>query len=824
MKKFLIVVTAVLAVLLVVAVVLPLALKGRIDGIVKREADSMLNAHLDFKKLNISLLRHFPYASLELKELTLTGVGRFEGDTILSADRISVVVDVMSLFGDEGFEVTKVAFVRPTVRARKLADGAVNWDLMRPAPQQPIQSEVLTTPAEPSSFRFLLRDVRISEASLHYEDDSTHVRFSATPLSLRLRGDMSASETDLALRLKAGNIRLVSGSMSLLSGMTAELDAVVMADLVNKKFTFANNTVRLNAIGVSLDGWVDLSDSDAVKMNITAGCGKVQFKDVLSVVPIFYMNDFKNLTASGELSLSAWVRGELRGRLLPVFEITLGVKEGSFHYSSLPKSVTDINIRARIAGTGGTLDNTTLEVPEFSLMMAGNALRASLTASHPLSDPRFSAAAAGKLDLGSIRKVYPLAKGVDLNGLIMADVKVGGRLSDIEAQRYESVDASGTFVVEQVTARLGGVPDVRIVRAAATITPAAMILGDFRATVGRSDLTANGQLTGYIGYLLDGMPLSGRLYVKSSLLDMNEIMAVPTIATDGAQTAVADTTALSIPVLPTNLNLSLSTDVHTILLGEMTISDFTGQLHMNEGTLSLERLSMKAFGGSMLASGSYSTAADPRRPYLRLALDIAQASFARTFDELEVVQQLVPLFRKTGGDYSMTLDMTTSLDSTMSPDLTTLDARGELRSSNIRIQQIEAFAKLAEALNDDKLRTIDARDVTIRFSVADGRIATQPFDLKMGDVNLNLSGTTGLDQTIDYVARVSLPAGGMLSTLDVHIGGTFTAPKITLGLQDAVRDAVTNLVNKQVKKLTGNATLEEIVDKQKQKHDAAVER
>ena len=39
-----------------------------------------------------------------------------------------------------------------------------------------------------------------------------------------------------------------------------------------------------------------------------------------------------------------------------------------------------------------------------------------------------------------------------------------------------------------------------------------MTLGEFRVTVGRSDLSANGQLTNYIGYLLRGDMLSGRLY------------------------------------------------------------------------------------------------------------------------------------------------------------------------------------------------------------------------------------------------------------------------------------------------------------------------
>lgn len=131
MKKFVKIAAIVVAVVLVIALVAPMVLRGKIAEIVKREANAMLDARLDFEKLDISLLRHFPRASLDLKGLTLVGEEPFAGDTIVAAQRISVVVNVMSLFGDEGFEVTKIILSEPALHAHKLADGRVNWDVMK---------------------------------------------------------------------------------------------------------------------------------------------------------------------------------------------------------------------------------------------------------------------------------------------------------------------------------------------------------------------------------------------------------------------------------------------------------------------------------------------------------------------------------------------------------------------------------------------------------------------------------------------------------------------------------------------------------------------
>ena len=355
-------------------------------------------------------------------------------------------------------------------------------------------------------------------------------------------------------------------------------------------------------------------------------------------------------------------------------------------------------------------------------------------------------------------------------------------MSDIEKNRYERLGAQGTFVVEGVGLTLPNLPAVRIRRAAATVTPAAMTLGEFGLTVGRSDLSANGQLTGYIGYLLRDDVLSGRLYVKSELLDLNEIMDAMPSAEGGAADEEAPAEPVRAIEVPRNLNLSLNTDLRKVLFEKMTIGDISGEMRVAGGALSLERLAMGVFGGRATASGSYSTAADAQRPALKLKAEIADASFSTTFDQLDVVRRMVPLFEKTGGDYSMSLDLATRLTQTMDPDYATLQADGAIRSKNIRVQNIAVFDQLAAALKNDALRRIEAKDVDIRFTIRDGRIATQPFDLSVGGISLNLSGSTGLDQTIDYTARVTLPegsAGGILTAVDVGIGGSFSSPKIT---------------------------------------------
>lgn len=829
MKKFLKIVAIVAVVFIAVALVVPLALKSKVGDIVKKEASELLTAEVDFRSLDLSLLRHFPHASVELEGLTVVCAAPFEGDTLASVGRISVVVDLMSLFGDSGYEVTKLLVDKAHLHARKLADGSVNWDVMKPS-DEPTEEKEPAEADEPSAFRLRMRDVRLSEAVVRYEDDSTGMRAGVDPLDLRLSGDLSGERSDLDLRLEAHRLSYAAGGVALLRDADLTADVTLDADLKNKRFTFSDNRLSLNAIALSLDGWVALAD-DRTEMDVRVNSSKVEFRDVLSLVPAFYTRDFENLTASGQLTLDAWAKGVLAGDRLPAFETTLAVRDGSFKYASLPKAVTGITIDARAANPGGTADATTVDVPTFALTMAGNALRGSFSAATPMSDLRFKAAAAGKVDLGAVKEVYPLGDSIALAGVVTADMQASGRMSDIERERYEAIAASGRLTVEGVTAALAGLPEVKVRRAAMSVSPAALTLSELGVTVGRSDIEASGTLSNYIGYLLRDQTLRGRLDVRSSLLDLNELLgdASEASADTGAAAAPADTAAMRAVVVPQNLDLALGASLKKILFQKMVLDDFTGSLTVAKGTVSMNRLAMNAFGGRMSASGSYSTAADAQRPALKLKAEIADASFSTTFDQLDVVRRMVPLFEKTGGDYSMSLDLATRLTQTMDPDYATLQADGAIRSKNIRVQNIAVFDQLAAALKNDALRRIEAKDVDIRFTIRDGRIATQPFDLSVGGISLNLSGSTGLDQTIDYTARVTLPegsAGGILTAVDVGIGGSFSSPKITLDVKNAVKDAVSNAIGEKLGLSVGSSegkSADEIRADAKAKGDKLVE-
>ena len=512
MKKFLKIVAIVLAVLVAIIIAVPALLSGKIGDIVKSEANKMLNAKVEFEKLDISLISHFPKASLELVNYSVTGIDEFEGVVLVAGKRIEVAVDVLSLFG-ESFEISKVWLLDPQINGVIAKDGKANWDIMKPSEPE-VETEQVEEEGE-STFKLSINSVNIENGAICYDDNEGNMHFKTAPVSLSLSGDLSAATTTLFLKAAAGDITFVSEGDSFASGLTMALDGAVAADFDTNRYTLTDLNLSVNSVKAALDGWVELAGDDIVT-DITLDCSDNDFKSILSLVPALYTKDFKNLTASGDVSLTGEVKGRLSGENYPAFNIKLDVAKGRFKYADLPQAVSDINIVAAVTNRGGTLDATTVNIPKFTASFGGQSLAATLKATTPMSDLGFDATLKGKVNLGAIKDIYPI-EDMALKGIITADAAVAGHMSDIDKGAYDHLAVNGKLGVEGIEVEYGAFPTIEVDKAFATLTPSKMALESLEVKIGKSDISAAGNLTNYWGYLLHDKTLSGRLSLNSQL-------------------------------------------------------------------------------------------------------------------------------------------------------------------------------------------------------------------------------------------------------------------------------------------------------------------
>lgn len=799
MKKVLKIAGITLGVLLILILVLPFAFQGKIEKLVKQEGNKMLNAQFDFSALDISLIRNFPSASITLEDFWLKGAGEFQNDTLIQAGELTAAVNLFSLFGNSGYDISKIIIEDTKVKAIVLENGHPNWDVMKPSADTTDTEE---TPTESAPIRIKLQKLSIKDLSVSYDDRQGGMYAAINHLNATCSGDFGSERTTVDLSMETPSLTYRTGGIPFLNKARLEADMNVDADFANNKYTLKDNTISLNAIQVNIDGWADMQ-KNGIGMDMKLNTNEVGFKELLSLIPAIYAKDFQDLKTDGKASLTAFAKGILGQDQVPQFEVALDVKDGMFRYPSLPAGVENINITANVKNAGGNIDATEITVSPFDFVLAGNPFSLKASVKTPMSDPDLQATAKGTLDLGKVKEVYPL-EDMTLNGTIQADMNLAGKLSYIEKEQYDQMKAAGSIRLNNMKLNLQDMPAIDIQRSTFSFSPRYLQLSETSINIGQNDLTVDSRFENYLGYALKGSTLKGNLNISSNHIHVNDFISSDTTTVQVPETHDSTTVSSSeagVIRIPENIDFTMQANLKEVLFDKMKLETVNGVLTVKNGTVDMRNLSFNTMGGSITANGAYS-APKGVQPHLNAGFDMKGIGFAQAYEELGLVQQLAPIFSGLKGNFSGNLKINTPLDEKMSPVMQQVQGSGSLSTKDLSLSDVKFINQVADIIKKPSMKDIQVKDLNLDFEIADGRVTTQPFDLKLGDYTMNLFGSTGLDQTIDYTGKITLPSGGIgskLGTVDMTIGGTFTSPKVGIDMASLAKNAAEQALKGLVK-------------------------
>ncbi|HEU4628585.1 MAG TPA: AsmA-like C-terminal region-containing protein [Gemmatimonadaceae bacterium] len=738
LRKLAIGAAVLVAVLLLLLVALPLLFHDRIAARVQAEIAESVNARVHWGSVGLSLLRDFPNVTLRLDDLAVTGVDRFDGDTLVAARQLRVVLDLRSVLANlrrgEPIVVRELSVARPVARLLVLEDGTANWDIVR----EPSAAGADTGRAVAVS----LRELTLRDGDVRYDDRQSKLAAGLDGLELALNGDFTRERFDLGTRVHADAVSLRLAGLPYLDRVALELDTDVQADMRARRFTFGDDRVRLNDLVLAFAGTVGLGD-ERTMLDLTFSTPSTDFADILSLVPALYGEDFERLQTSGRMSVSGRVQGAYGPDAFPALAVRARVQDGAFRDPDLPLPARDIALDLSLDNPGGDVDSTVVRLQRFHAVLGGRPIDARLVVRTPVSDPEVELRLRGAVDLADLRRTIEL-EGVDeLAGLVAADVALHTRQSWVDEARYDRIAASGTVDLSRVALRADSLPHpVAVDTARLRFTPSRVELATLAARVGRSDVRATGSADNLIGFVLRDEELRGQATLASRLVDLDEWRP-------------EDDSSEVIPV-PPNVDLTLRATVDRIRFGTLEFTEASGGLRVKDRRVTLDDFRVRTLGGAVVASGTYETTV-AARPTFDLDVRVDSVDIPTAFASLVTVQRLAPVARYARGRVSATLDVAGALDETMTPRFDVLTGQGAFQAARVAIEGFPALVRLADVLHIEQLRNPTLQALQASFRIEDGRVRVQPFDVHAGALALTVAGSHGVDQTLDYQLTLTAP-------------------------------------------------------------------
>ena len=610
------------------------------------------------------------------------------------------------------------------------------------------------------------------------------------------------------------------------------LDAILGIDLKQQKYTFKDNKAIINRLDLVFDGFIQLLEKGQ-RYDITFSTPSSSFQNFLALIPEEYSKSIDNVKTTGNFTLNGNVKGDMIDEKIPAFNIEMFSENASLKYPNLLKTIRNINIDLKVNNTTGILNDTKVNLDKFTMTIDEDHFSAKAKVTNVIENPYVNADLKGVINLKNLSQAYPISLDKKLSGILRMDVVAQLDMNSVEKKLYQNIKSEGNISLQQFVYEGEGFTKPFLINdAGLNFSPSHIELSRFDAKTGESDIKLQGRFDNLYGFLFKKEILKGNFSMTSNKLVVNDFMQSSatekadkqtTNSSENTKTTSVSDTSIKVPAF---LDCTFSANANTVLYDNLQLRNVTGKLSVKDEKVFLENLKTDIFGGEIAVSGGVSTKESV--PTFDVDLTMNKLNIPEAFAQIEMLEKIAPIAKVVQGFINTKVSVNGKLNADLTPDLNTIsgDLLASLVDSKVKGTESPLLSALDSHFTGLNLSNLSLKDLKASVRFENGKVNFKPFTLKYKDVSIDVNGSHGFDQAMDYKLTFNVPpqmlgndASSLLSRLTPEnqkkidnipvvatVGGTFKTPKVSTDIKQAVTGLASQIASNQINNLKEKGT------------------
>ncbi len=833
MKKVVLIFIIVIALIFGTLISIPIFFKQTILEKTKTTINKQLNAEVEFEGFKLSLFRNFPKITIEMQNVSITGKGEFQSDTLLSIETLLAKMNLKSLFKKSERKIEEINLIQPKLNLIVGKTGNANWNV---TPETDMNPQVSNDKPEKQDdvFELQLEKIEIKNAKVVYNDREINMLQVFEDVNLSVNGKMYGTSTEIKGDGKVGNFSVEYDSVRYISNVSLETTTLLNVDYEKMDIRIIENELLVNRLPMQITGLIQMP-SDSMFFDLELKTKDSGFDNFLALIPPGYEDYLKKIKTSGSAAVSGTVNGLYFEENYPAFNLKIDVANGNLKYVDLPEEIKNIRADISIEKPQGDLDLTEVRIKNAHFEIKNNPVDITLFLKNLVSDPYFDGALVGKVNFDQLKDALPL-DSVNVSGTIDANLFAKGNYSSVEKEEYDKIKSDGVILLDNF---IYDSPDltqkVLIPSGKLDFSPQNVNLSQLNMKVGQSDFNLAGKVFNYLNYIFKNGTLQGDLQMVSSFVNLNEILRLQKTKTAVSENKnVAEKQVENNPPvnenenteklafdIPKNIDFTFHSNIDKAIFDKLPISNIKGLITAKEGKLILNGLNMNMLDGELKLTGSYENTPQ-NQPFVDFGLDVVKFDIPSAFQSLSGFRKMMPIAGQSEGKLSTTLKIKGQLTPLFKLIPSSIDGAGFFNTENLRIIESPIFKELKGILLPEKLKNVDIEDFKANFIIENGNIDLKPFNTKIAGQETKIVGTLSaenlLNMRMDFKVNRNavgsdiqnilsvIPGNEKITVLPagVAISGPVGKPEVKVDLSETkktVASAAKEGINDSLKKL-----------------------
>jgi hypothetical protein len=502
-KKLIIYTTIIGASLFSILVVFGFIYQDEVVSSVQTEMNKHLNAKIKADKIELSLISHFPLATINLTNVVGFESKNFSSnpDTLFSFQRFSLSFNV--------FEIMTGSYVLNRIQAE---EGFLNLEIDKKG--QGNYWIIKSDSSESSNFKFDLERVNLKNCEVGFRDFNSKDKYAFYFPNIISKGSFTDKQINTALYGSADVRALILDGTSYLQNESTSLDIGVEINLETGTFQVSRGYITLrNEFQFDVKG-----KTDQGAFHYTFESKNLDLAQIESLIPAKHIEFITAYQLAGDVAVFIDIERKENAKF-PKVTGDFTIKNGQLKYIETGVSVQVSQAKGSFdLGAKASPLTTQISIPDFTLTTKEAKAVGSLAISN-LRHPRYKIVAKGKANLLEVSKLATLGENFEMAGDLGFNINMQGAVQEMDsiiAKDIKTIRGTAELVLENGSFGILNVPDLKDISAEIKLNQNVAVFEKFNGLAAGSATKGKVKITNWLGFILG----------KSQSLDMEGNVAI----------------------------------------------------------------------------------------------------------------------------------------------------------------------------------------------------------------------------------------------------------------------------------------------------------
>ncbi len=706
-----------------------------IKQLIISEINRNINTKISVGEFDFSVIRHFPNASFEMKDVKIDEVTVSEKkDTLLFAKQLSLRFRITDLF-EKNVSVRKIVIHDGIINIRVDREGHGNYLFWKKSAD--------TT----GSGAIDLEKIGLRNVVLNYNDEKDHQDYSMLATDGDLSGKFSGDEFWLKTNAKLFVNRLRIHDENYVDHKPVILMSSLYVNSKNGLYRIDDSQVKVDRVQFNVGGEISNKSADWV-LNLAISAEENDIPYFQKILPPSFAKQLGNIESRGKLLFFSEIKGSVAGKNIPHVDIGFTVKNGRL--LSGDAELEKLNFSGKFTNHGKIKGNT-IDIPALTAYLSGHKIEAGIRLDN-LPEAFLTLNAKTQLNLKEIQPFIKADTLQSISGDLAMNVFYSGKireLSRLNKGELNNIKASGNIDISHVNFKLKNNPlEFGNLSGNFSLHNNDVYVKNFTGNISSSDFSMDGVFRNFISFLLiPGQPGDLQARVTSKTVDLDELLVNKSEKNSG------DTSY----ILKFNPRLicGLDVNIENLRFRRFTADNIHGHVNLNKQVISGKGLQFNAMGGNVTMDARINAS---RRDSVMMDYDtkFSKVDITRLFYEMENFDQHTMTDANVKGRLSADVQFVSAWSNDLILNSKSVRASCDITVENGELINFAPIQAVGKYIHSPDLKHIRFSTLKNNISIANRKIYIPKMDINSSAMNISGNGTHDFDNNIDYHLQLLL--------------------------------------------------------------------